>query len=232
MENLYKDESRGKVDIGWLKSAHSFSFGHYFDSSRMGFGQLRVLNDDFIQAHSGFSTHGHQNMEIITIILAGEISHKDSEGNEGTITEGEVQVMSAGSGIRHSEMNHSNKETVLFQIWIMPRENGTQPGYQQKDFNWMNKKGVHQVVTSDMDSDFEALKIKQDATLTLYNLNAGEEHHITAKKGYGHFIISIDGDIKVNDGELTTRDAIEVSQKDITITNEQEVKFLVIETIL
>ncbi|MCP4913082.1 MAG: pirin family protein [Oligoflexia bacterium] len=232
MENLYKNESRGKVDIGWLKSAHSFSFGHYFDANRMGFGQLRVLNDDFIEAHSGFSTHGHQNMEIITIILSGEISHKDSEGNEGTIKEGEVQVMSAGAGIRHSEMNHSNNETVLFQIWIMPRENGTKPGYQQKDFKWMDAKGIHKIVTSDQDEHQDSLKIKQEATLTLYNLGENEEHVIKAKKGFGHFIISIDGELNVNNSKLSHRDAVEIVDSDITLSNKSEVKYLVIETIL
>lgn len=132
---MYPSLKRGIQDHGWLKAAHSFSFSNYHDPNKMGFGALRVLNDDIVAPGMGFGTHGHDNMEIITISLEGSLAHKDSLGSECIITPGEVQVMSAGNGIRHSEYNaSSSKELNLLQIWILPLERNIQPYYDQKKF--------------------------------------------------------------------------------------------------
>ena len=235
MYELISEETRGKVDLGWLKSSHSFSFGEYYNATRMGFGRLRVINDDYIRPQTGFGTHGHKNMEIITIVLEGEISHKDSQGNQETIQAGEVQVMSAGSGIRHSEMNqHKELATNLLQIWITPNEEDTEPGYQQKNFKWQETKGIFPIVEGTNSSSRESLKIKQDASLTLYNMNKDRNEDIQLNDKEGAYIFVIKGSIKIGDTELKERDAIEVkSVKEFVIRNEmEEAQYLVIKTTL
>ena len=135
MITVRKSKDRGHVNIGWLDSHHSFSFGSYHDPAHMGFGHLRVINQDVVQPGRGFATHGHRNMEIISYVLDGLLAHSDSTGNSGVIRPGEVQVMSAGTGIRHSEMNGSEDCTVQFlQIWVLPSKDNTEPGYAQKAF--------------------------------------------------------------------------------------------------
>ena len=135
MITLRKADERGKAQFGWLKSRHSFSFGSYYDPAHMGFSALRVINDDWVAPGAGFNTHGHRDMEIITLVLQGAIVHKDSAGNEKILPAGEFQLMSAGSGVYHSEFNASQSEELRFlQIWIMPDKQGGAPGYQQKHF--------------------------------------------------------------------------------------------------
>jgi redox-sensitive bicupin YhaK (pirin superfamily) len=138
---IHKAKSRGEANHGWLKSWHTFSFADYYNPSRMNFGALRVLNDDFIAPGMGFGTHPHKDMEIITIPLSGALQHKDSMGNTEIIRKGEVQIMSAGPGVRHSEFNAStNEEVTLLQIWVFPDKEGITPRYEQKDFSLVNKK--------------------------------------------------------------------------------------------
>ncbi len=135
MLSIRKANERGHFDHGWLKTSHTFSFSDYYDPKFMGFGPLRVINEDFIEAGAGFPTHGHRNMEIVTYVVSGAVAHKDSTGSEGVIHPGELQKMTAGSGIRHSEFNHyKDQETHLYQIWLFPEQKGITPSYEQKRF--------------------------------------------------------------------------------------------------
>lgn len=162
MITLRKAEHRGHLDFGWLNTKHSFSFGSYYDPEHMGFSALRVINDDIIQPNTGFDTHGHRDMEIITYIIQGAIRHQDSEGNVEILPAGEFQLMSAGKGIYHSEYNASDNEPLqLLQIWIEPNTRGGKPSYQQKDFG--QEFGLTTIATPNGENG--ALQIKQDATL-------------------------------------------------------------------
>lgn len=159
--------------MDWLKSRHSFSFSHYYDPANMGFGPLRVINEDWVAPDTGFDTHGHKNMEIITYILEGALAHKDSTGTGASIMPGEVQVMSAGKGIMHSEFNASDKDTVhLLQIWIMPDEMNTSPGYQQKPFAPEEMRNRFRLLVS-KDGQNGSLSMKQDAKLYATRMDAG-----------------------------------------------------------
>lgn len=204
MINIRRSNQRGGADFGWLKSKHTFSFGNYYDEQQMGFSALRVINDDRVAADSGFDTHGHRDMEIISYVLHGEIAHKDSAGNVATLPPGEFQLMSAGSGIRHSEFNPSRtKELHFLQIWIQPNVYGQAPGYQQKDFG--NNKGL--ILAVSPDGEAGSLTIKQDARLyqLLLDGNASAELPASAKRKYYVHVISgelaIEGEIvKPGDG--------------------------------
>ena len=156
---------RGPTDAGWLKSMHTFSFGQYHDPANMGFGPLRVINDDRVIPGAGFGTHPHSNMEIISYVLSGELAHKDNMGNGSTIKPGEVQLMSAGTGVTHSEYNASDTENVHFlQIWVMPDQQNGQPGYQQKEFDPAEMQGKFRTVVSP-DGENGSLIVKQDVRL-------------------------------------------------------------------
>lgn len=204
MISIRKSNQRGSANFGWLNSKHTFSFGSYYDERHMGFSALRVINDDHVAADSGFDTHGHRDMEIISYVLEGEIAHKDSEGNVATLPPGEFQLMSAGSGIRHSEFNPSPSKGLHFlQIWIQPNVYGQTPGYQQKDFG--SKKGLTLAVSPDGEAG--SLVIKQDARLyqLLLDGNASAELPASAKRKYYVHVISgelaIEGEIvKPGDG--------------------------------
>src|SRR5262245_60447686 len=142
MLTLRRADERGETSIGWLESRHSFSFGEWFDPTRMGFRSLRVINDDVVAPKSGFDTHPHRDMEIVTVVLSGTLTHGDNLGNERTLSPGEVQAMTAGTGIRHSEHNRSNREPVhLLQVWLLPQERGAQPRYDQKPFPAEERRG-------------------------------------------------------------------------------------------
>jgi len=174
MFNVRHKNDRGYTEMDWLKSRHSFSFGHYYDPANMGFGPLRVINEDWVEPGTGFDTHGHKNMEIITYVLSGALSHKDNTGKEGVaITPGEVQMMTAGKGILHSEYNGSDTDTVhLLQIWIMPDEVNTQPGYKQKPFAPEEMHNRLRLLVSKDGAD-GSLVMKQDARLYASRLDAG-----------------------------------------------------------
>jgi redox-sensitive bicupin YhaK (pirin superfamily) len=160
---LHKSNTRGVADHGWLNSYHSFSFANYYNPERMGFGALRVINDDTVAPSMGFGTHPHRDMEIISIPLSGELKHKDTIGNDFVIKPGEVQTMSAGTGIMHSEYNNSEKDDVNFlQIWVMPKQNGIAPAYSQKDFNSEERENAFQLVVSP-DGRNNSATINQDA---------------------------------------------------------------------
>lgn len=198
MINIRRSNQRGGADFGWLKSKHTFSFGNYYDERQMGFSALRVINDDRVAADSGFDTHGHRDMEIISYVLDGEIAHKDSAGNVATLPPGEFQLMSAGSGIRHSEFNPSQtKELHFLQIWIQPNVYGQTPGYQQKDFG--SKKGLTLAVSPDGEAG--SLTIKQDARLYQLLLDGNTSAELPASKKRKYYVHMINGELAI-EGEI------------------------------
>jgi len=210
MLTLRRSEQRGYADHGWLQSFHSFSFADYYDQAHMGFGPLRVINDDYIAAGRGFGTHGHRDMEIVTYVLDGALSHKDSLGNGATILPGDVQRMSAGRGIMHSEANEEKAgQTHLLQIWIEPIEKGLRPSYEQKNFSEADKRGVLRLVASP-DGREGSVTIHADANLRV-GLFDGEEHAELAlnpaRKAYVHIAR---GAAVVNGHALNTGDALKL----------------------
>lgn len=205
---IHKSESRGTADHGWLISRHTFSFAGYYNPDRINFGALRVLNDDIVKPGMGFGTHPHDNMEIVSIPISGSLAHKDSAGNEREIKTGEVQIMSAGTGIYHSEYNYSKTEDVNFlQIWVMPKERNIAPKYGQKDFSEMLQK--NQLVTVVSPEDDNALWINQDAVFTLGKLSCGTSiSHKLKFNGNGIYAFLIEGEANVNETKLDQRDAV------------------------
>jgi len=222
---LHSADRRGHVSFGWLDSHHSFSFGNYYDPEKTHFGMLRVLNDDVIAGGSGFGTHPHDNMEIISIPLNGAIEHKDSTGTQSVIYENDVQIMSAGTGIKHSEKNHyKDKETSFLQIWIIPKENNIKPGYDQKTFNPDDR--INKLQTVVAPDDEKAVPINQDAWFSLGNFESGFSASYSLKKpGNGVYAFVIDGNVTINDQSLFKRDAIgiwDVDKLNVTaVTNAQ-----------
>jgi redox-sensitive bicupin YhaK (pirin superfamily) len=216
---LFKAADRGTADYGWLKPNYYFSFAQYHDPKKVHFGLLRVLNDDFVAGGGGFPTHPHDNMEIVTIPFTGALQHKDSTGGNGLIKAGDIQIMSAGTGVQHSEFNASATEPVtLFQVWVFPKERNIKPRYDQKTFDVNNRINKWQVVVSPLDED-KALWINQDARFALTNLDAGREvNYTTAFKDNGVFLVIINGSAEVHGQVLNRRDAIGISESgDFTI---------------
>lgn len=227
---LHTADSRGLANHGWLISRHTFSFASYYNPDRVHFGALRVLNDDIVKPGKGFGTHPHDNMEIISIPISGSLAHKDSTGNEREIKTGEVQIMSAGSGIQHSEYNYSKSEDVNFlQIWIMPKEKNIAPKYDQKDFS--EALSSNEMVTVVSPDNENALWINQDAELSLGHLKS--ETKISHKLKFnrnGIYAFVIDGEVKINDVALSRRDAVGYFDvKKIDIESIQDSKLLLIE---
>jgi quercetin 2,3-dioxygenase len=214
---LHPANERGHASLHWLDTFHSFSFATYFNPAREQFGCLRVLNDDTITGGSGFDLHPHNNMEIITIMLEGSLEHRDSMGNTQVIAQGEVQVMSAGTGIYHAEYNHSETEDAkLFQIWIFPREKGLKPRYDQKFFEEQKiKNKLVTLVTPDINQQDDSLWIHQDAYISMVNLEKDKSFEYKIRiQGNGVFTMVIEGNIKVNENSLNRRDAIAVTETD------------------
>ncbi|MCL5991294.1 MAG: pirin family protein [Bacteroidetes bacterium] len=210
-KEIYRNDTRGFFDYGWLKTYHSFSFSGYFDDKRIHFGKLRVLNDDTIAPASGFGLHPHDNMEIITIPLSGELRHTDSEEHTQTIKPGEVQIMSAGTGIWHSEFNNSEKEpAILYQIWIFPKEKDIKPSYDQKLFDTSLRKNKFQLLVSPEKSD-DTLWINQDAYISIADLddNLELEYKLNNPEN-GVFIMLTKGKIESSGETLEKRDSISI----------------------
>ena len=212
-------ENLGHADHGWLNARHHFSFANWYDPSRMGWGDLRVWNDDEIGAQSGFPPHGHSDMEIITYVRTGAITHKDSMGNEGRTGAGDVQVMSAGNGVRHAEYNLENETTTLFQIWIMPRASGGEPGWGAKPFPKADRSGKFTVLASGFDEDLvgdaAALPIRADARMAGATLAAGEEADWTLEPGRHVYLVSAKGDVEVNGVALNARDGAAIKDEPV-----------------
>lgn len=208
MKKILKSDNRGKTGAYWLDSRHSFSFGEYHDPAQMGFGPLRVINEDFVRGGSGFPMHGHANMEIITYILSGALEHKDSLGSGSVIRPGDVQVMSAGKGILHSEFNPSPDEEVhLLQIWIQPSERGTRPRYQEKHFDPQDFKNRLKLVVSN-DGAEGSLEILQDAKLYATRLDDGQTISAPMQDGRKYWLQVARGHLNVAGENLSAGDAI------------------------
>lgn len=230
---LFKSTERGKADFGWLKANFSFSFGNYFNKDKVQFGMLRVLNDDTIAAGAGFGTHPHENMEIVTIPLEGGLKHRDSMGNEGVIGFGEVQVMSAGTGIQHSEMNASHKEQAkTLQLWVFPEKENVTPRYDQKSFDIERNINSFVTVVSPYDkNDGNALWIYQQAFFTLGIFEAGNFVTYELKiPGNGVYLFLIEGEIEVDNQTLSERDAVGITDfTKMEISTNRKSKMLLVE---
>ncbi len=228
MLTLRKSQDRGYADHGWLKSFHSFSFAGYHDAHNMGWGNLRVINEDWIAAGKGFGTHAHRNMEIVTYVLQGSLAHKDSMGNIESIPPGDVQRMSAGTGVQHSEYNHApNDTTHLLQIWIEPNVQEITPSYEQKTFSTPDKRGILRLVASN-DGAQGSVTIHADAKMYAGLFDGAETAQIalsTARKAYVHVVR---GQLTVNGQALQGGDAAKLEgESALTLAQGQDAEVIV-----
>ena len=227
MINIRKSEERGHADHGWLNSYHTFSFADYHDPRFMGFRSLRVINDDTVAGGGGFGTHPHRDMEIITYVLSGALEHKDSLGNGAVMNAGEVQHITAGTGLMHSEFNHSPKEPVHFlQIWIMPDQKSLKPGYSQKSFADELKPGELKLVASGHARD-GALPVHQDVDLFVGKLNSGDQVTHELKPGRHAWLHVAEGAVTLDGSVLKAGDGAAISdEKSLTITGKEKSQVL------
>ncbi|HSN31454.1 MAG TPA: pirin family protein [Ideonella sp.] len=207
MLTLRRSAERGFADHGWLKSRHSFSFADYYDPAHMGFSTLRVINEDRIAPGTGFGTHGHRDMEIVSVVLEGALAHKDSLGTGAVIRPGEVQRMSAGRGVMHSEFNAAEVETHFLQIWIQPDAKGIAPGYEQKSFDDAGKRGRLQLVASG-DAREGSLKLHADASLYAGRFDGDERAALALAEGRRAWVHVVRGRVAVNGEQLAAGDAL------------------------
>ncbi|MFC5514057.1 pirin family protein [Massilia jejuensis] len=213
MLKVRKSEERGVADFGWLDSRHTFSFGHYQDPAHMGVGPLRVINEDRVAAGRGFDSHGHRDMEIISYVLEGALEHKDSMGNGSVLRHGDVQRMSAGRGVVHSEFNHSRTEPVHFlQIWIQPNEVGAPAGYEEKHFDAASKTGRLRVIASPDGVD-GSVSIRQDASIHAAILHGGDDVGFPLRQGRTAYVHVALGALSVNGVALKAGDAVRIDDE-------------------
>jgi redox-sensitive bicupin YhaK (pirin superfamily) len=211
MLEVRKSEDRGHANHGWLDARHTFSFANYYDEDNMGFGPLRVINEDYIAAGRGFGTHGHRDMEIISYVLEGELAHKDSMGNGSTIRPGDVQRMSAGTGVQHSEFNPSQEnKTHLLQIWIQPNKLGVTPSYEEKRFSEEEKRGRLRLIASPEGED-GSVRMHQDARLYAGLFDSDETAQLPLASGRSAFVHVARGEVQVNGVALKAGDALKVT---------------------
>ena len=215
MITVRQSEERGAVNMGWLDAKHSFSFGSYHDPEHMGFGTLRVINEDRIQPSQGFGMHGHRDMEIVTYMIDGALEHRDSMGNGSVIRPGEVQRMTAGTGVRHSEFNHSDTdETHLLQIWILPEQNGLTPGYEEKTFDDSEKRNKLLLLASS-DSRDGSLKIHQDTDLFASILDKGKSLSHQFADGRNGWVQVVRGRLSLNGETLDHGDGASIADTSV-----------------
>lgn len=232
MFEIRKSTDRGHANHGWLDSYHSFSFGEYYDEQHMGFGPLRVINEDRVNAGGGFGTHGHRDMEIISYVLDGELAHKDSMGTGSVIRPGDVQRMSAGSGVRHSEFNHAKDQTTHFlQIWIQPNVTGIPPSYEEKNFTAEEKRGRLRLIASSDGEDGSVL-IHQDAKLYAGLFDGAEAASLNIAAGRLAYVHVARGTVTVNGVALKNGDALKLSDvASIDISGGQQAEVLVFDMV-
>jgi quercetin 2,3-dioxygenase len=221
----------GKADHGWLNANHHFSFASYQDRNRMRWGDIRVWNDDEIAAQSGFPPHPHDNMEIITYVREGAITHRDSMGNEGRTEAGDVQVMSAGTGVQHSEYNREDSLCRLFQIWILPREQGVKPGWDQRKFPKADRSGRFTVMASGFGED-GALAINADARVLGATAEAGEMISYDLEPGRHAYLVATKGRIRVNGIDAAARDGVAITDVEaITIEALDDAELVMVDSV-
>jgi redox-sensitive bicupin YhaK (pirin superfamily) len=227
---LRKIESKnmGSSNLGWLRSKFHFSFAEYYNPKNIKFGVLRVINDDLVEPGTGFDTHPHQNMEIISYVVNGNLTHQDSMGNKNTVTRGHVQYMSAGTGVLHSEHNLGKDLLRLLQIWIFPVKNGLQPNYGDYRFNWEDRKNQWLHMVSGINGD-APIKIYQDANIYSLELEQGKDIQFPVKEDRQAYLVQIEGTSVINDIELSDRDGLEIVEEDILIKARETSHILLIE---
>lgn len=232
MLEIRKSEDRGHANHGWLDSYHSFSFGEYYDEKFMGYGPLRVINEDRVNAGGGFGTHGHRDMEIISYVLDGELAHKDSMGTGSVIRPGDVQRMSAGSGVRHSEFNHAKDQVTHFlQIWIQPNVTGIPPSYEEKNFSAEDKRGRLRLIASSDGEDGSVL-IHQDAKLYAGLFDGAEAASLAIAAGRLAYVHVARGTVTVNGVALKNGDALKLSDvATVDISDGQQAEVLVFDMV-
>lgn len=221
-------KNMGRSNLGWLRSIFHFSFAEYYNPENINFGMLRVINDDLIAAGTGFGTHPHKDMEIISYVVEGKLTHGDSMGNKNEITRGQVQYMSAGTGVLHSEHNLSDQTARLLQIWILPDRTGYEPNYGDYRFNWEDRenKWLHMVSNKEGQAP---IKINQDANFHVIELDKGREIDFSVQEGRQAYLVQIEGSSAINGIELDLRDAMEIIEEDITIKATETSHILLIE---
>ncbi len=230
---IIKAADRHFSDFGWLKTYWLFSFDTYFDPANTHFGKLRVFNDDIVTVGKGFPMHPHQQMEIVTIVHDGELSHADSTGKRGVIRPGEIQVMTAGRGITHSEFNHGNRDVHFYQIWLLPNQPSLDPLYRQKDLGEITRENQLVCIASGFDPAEDTMSLHADAALYLADLNPETtvEHHL--EKDHGAFMYLTSGKIAVNDTVLEPRDQARIDNlSDLQITAQEQSSLILIETVM
>lgn len=227
---LRKIESKnmGRSNLGWLNSLFHFSFAEYYNPNNMNFGVLRVINDDLIESNTGFDTHPHRDMEIVSYVVDGELTHGDSMGNKNTISRGHVQYMSAGTGVYHSEHNYTDKTSRFLQIWILPDKKGYKPNYGDYRFNWDDRKNkwLHMVSSKEGNAP---ITVNQDINIYSLGLDKDKEISFPVKSGRQAYLVQIEGTSEVNNINLTTRDAMEILEEDILIKPSETSHILILE---
>lgn len=228
MIKIRKGSDRGQADYGWLQAKYSFSFSDYYDAEYLGFRSLVVMNEDRIAPGKGFGRHGHKDMEIITYVLEGSLAHQDSLGSSSVLNHGRVQRMSAGTGIQHSEFNHSkDHELHLYQIWILPEKNGIKAGYEEKNFDLHNNKNTLRLIAS-RNGDDGSLVIHQDIKLYAAILQKEHQMSVPLKSTFHYWLQLVRGQIKINDKTFEMGDGIAISNEqniDITTVEDSEILF-------
>ena len=225
MIEIRKSEDRGLADHGWLRSYHTFSFADYYDPENMGFGHLKVINEDRIQPGTGFGTHGHRDMEIISYVLEGELAHKDNMGNGSTIVPGDVQRMTAGKGVLHSEFNHAQGVTHFLQIWIEPKFTGMKPSYEQKHFGPEEKRGRLRLIASP-DGREGSVTVHQDALIYAGLFDGAERARIELAPGRKAYVHLARGQASVDGKVLQAGDALKSDARSIEIANGDDAEVL------
>lgn len=222
------NEDMGKSDLGWLQSSFHFSFAEYWNPYNMGFGKLRVLNDDLVKPGTGFDTHPHQNMEIVSYVVSGEITHGDSMGNKRSLTRGNVQYMSAGTGVLHSEHNYGDEMLRLLQIWIYPDKAGYTPDYGDYEFDWNLRENKWLNIVSGKEGS-APIKINQDVNISVLALDKDMDIDFKVEKGRQAYLVQIEGTASINNVNLNERDALEIVEEDIKIVAEEKSHFIILE---
>ena len=228
MIKIYRADKLGKSDLGWLKSKHHFVFAEYYDRKRVHFGNIRVINDDLIAPNSGFEMHSHENMEIISYIVSGQLTHQDSMGNKRVVKRGEVQYMSAGTGVEHSEYNYGNKTTRLLQIWIFPNQEDLQPNYGDYAYKWEDRINKLLPVVSPFEGN-ALVKINQDTNIYVSYLEAKQTLDFKITKNRQAYFVQIEGSSFLNTVNIYEGDGVEITDEDFKITGKGNSHFLIIE---